>query len=315
MTAWLMLAAGELRQHGGNDGYDDAPSKRYHWNSTVPNCTKPAGKDLIALWDKEQLLGVSVIEEINVKENVPFTRRRCPNCNKTTLKARETATPLWRCYRCKHEFDTPVFEDLLVTDYMTRHEAAWTDLQGTLDAATLRSLCTEPDSQHSIRELVWERLTEKLEEIGGLGSINVVEKIKEQIEGGFTTITVRARVGQANFRAALVARYGNRCAITGSQPREALDAAHLCSYATHGTHDVQGGLMLRKDIHRLFDAGLICINPETLCIDLHPDLDGFETYTVKHGAKVDITMDVSTIEWLRLHWSMHRKAPAAAGTP
>ena len=52
----------------------------------------------------------------------------------------------------------------------------------------------------------------------------------------------------------------------GERRRPRLDAAHLYSYADIGSHLDRGGLMVRKDIHRLFDTGDLAINPEGLTI-------------------------------------------------
>lgn len=61
-AAWLVLAVGADRV-GAPGGYDDEPSSRYVWDSTVPNHASLAVGDVIALWDKKMLLGVSVIED------------------------------------------------------------------------------------------------------------------------------------------------------------------------------------------------------------------------------------------------------------
>jgi len=78
-TAWLVLAAGDARQHGGNDGYDDVVDRYYSWDSTVPNSSALAVGHAIVLWDKMALLGVSVIEAIQSGEATKTTYS-CPNC-------------------------------------------------------------------------------------------------------------------------------------------------------------------------------------------------------------------------------------------
>lgn len=51
MRAWLLFAAGDDRQHGGNDGYDDQPDSYYSWDSTVPNHAALQAGDVVVLWD------------------------------------------------------------------------------------------------------------------------------------------------------------------------------------------------------------------------------------------------------------------------
>lgn len=72
---------------------------------------------------------------------------------------------------------------------------------------------------------------------------------------------MRVRVGQAEFRLRLLARYGNVCAFSGPSPTAALEAAHLYSYAAEGRHHDDGGFLLRRDLHRLFDLGLLAVEP------------------------------------------------------
>ena len=60
--------------------------------------------------------------------------------------------------------------------------------------------------------------------------------------------------------------------MTGPQPSEVLDAAHLYSYASHATHRVDGGLLLRADVHRMFDRLLLTLDPETMTSQVAPSL-------------------------------------------
>ena len=64
-AAWLLMAvdAGD-RQFGGNDGYTDQPDVFYSWDDRVPRCRDVHKNDLVVLWDKHALLGLSVVEQI-----------------------------------------------------------------------------------------------------------------------------------------------------------------------------------------------------------------------------------------------------------
>lgn len=75
-------------------------------------------------------------------------------------------------------------------------------------------------------------------------------------------ILVAPRLGQASFRVLVMDAYKRRCAITGENTLVALEAAHIVPYSTEGTHDVQNGILLRADFHRLFDVGLVGITPD-----------------------------------------------------
>ena len=70
--------------------------------------------------------------------------------------------------------------------------------------------------------------------------------------------TVRPRLGQGTFRYALEQAYG-RCAVTGEHSLPALDAAHIVPYGDGGDHALENGLLLRADVHRLFDRGYVTV--------------------------------------------------------
>lgn len=70
------------------------------------------------------------------------------------------------------------------------------------------------------------------------------------------------REGQAEFRKRLVAHYGAVCMVTGTEQANVIDAAHIVPYNGTSTNALSNGLLLRKDIHALFDAGLLTIGPD-----------------------------------------------------
>jgi hypothetical protein len=77
---------------------------------------------------------------------------------------------------------------------------------------------------------------------------------------------ITMRRGQPAFRNKLVAAYGGRCAVTDCDSSYALEAAHIRPYGGEGSNHVQNGLLLRSDIHTLFDLGNIGIDPKTFKI-------------------------------------------------
>lgn len=74
---------------------------------------------------------------------------------------------------------------------------------------------------------------------------------------------VRPRLGQGTFRVALTAAYRGACAVSGEHSLPVLEAAHIRPYAdSDASHDVTNGLLLRADIHRLFDRGYVTVTPD-----------------------------------------------------
>ncbi|WP_390889177.1 HNH endonuclease [Rhodococcus qingshengii] len=65
------------------------------------------------------------------------------------------------------------------------------------------------------------------------------------------------------------------CAAIGRCPAEILKAAHIRPFAKYGTHELKDGISLHADIHQLFDAGRVAIDPEKLVLVMHPGLDQY----------------------------------------
>lgn len=76
----------------------------------------------------------------------------------------------------------------------------------------------------------------------------------------FREYLTRARLGQDAFKDMVLASYERRCAVTGNRVVPALEAAHIRPVTRGGVHALANGLLLRSDVHRLFDRGLLGIN-------------------------------------------------------
>lgn len=103
---------------------------------------------------------------------------------------------------------------------------------------------------------------------------------------------IRMRRGQAAFRAVLMAAYGRRCAISGCAVEAVLEAAHIYPYSGRLTNHVSNGLLLRSDIHTLFDCGLIGIEPASRTVTVADALNG-SMYAKLAGRKLRPTEDPS----------------------
>jgi len=85
------------------------------------------------------------------------------------------------------------------------------------------------------------------------------ESIDQTDRRRFRLQRVAQRDGQSNFRGELEAAYEGKCAISGCGVPEVLEAAHILCYRGVHTNHVQNGILLRADLHCLFDAGLILV--------------------------------------------------------
>jgi HNH endonuclease len=75
-------------------------------------------------------------------------------------------------------------------------------------------------------------------------------------------VLVRPRLGQGLFSLAVRDAYAGACAVTHEHTGPVLEAAHIKPYARGGEHRVDNGLLLRRDLHRLYDRGYVTVTPD-----------------------------------------------------
>lgn len=97
-----------------------------------------------------------------------------------------------------------------------------------------------------------------------------------------TTREIVQRQGQPAFRAKLIDAYSGHCAITGCDVLDVLEAAHIAPYKGTETNHVTNGLLLRSDVHTLFDIGLIAVDEDTMQIVVADHIKD-STYGQLHG--------------------------------
>jgi putative restriction endonuclease len=72
-------------------------------------------------------------------------------------------------------------------------------------------------------------------------------------------VLVRPRLGQGAFRVSVTDAYNRACTVTQEHSLPALEAAHIRPFAKEGPHEVRNGLLLRADVHRLFEQGYLTV--------------------------------------------------------
>jgi hypothetical protein len=72
------------------------------------------------------------------------------------------------------------------------------------------------------------------------------------------------RQGQAKFRQALLKAYDGTCAISGCTIPQLLEAAHITPYLGEYTNHIGNGILLRADLHTLWDQAMLAVDPTTL---------------------------------------------------
>jgi len=106
-----------------------------------------------------------------------------------------------------------------------------------------------------------DEIEEVFATIGVAGKKGSVSKVLKEIS---------VRRGQSTFRSQLLSLYSEACAVTDWDSRATLEAAHIVPVSDDGSNDVTNGLLLRSDIHTLFDLNCLSIDPTTWQVALSP---------------------------------------------
>lgn len=139
------------------------------------------------------------------------------------------------------------------------------------------------------------------EEADGLSVWNQIREAASQAEAflapGFSEsgsrygppTLVTPRLGQGSFRIAVTEAYSRQCAVSGGRVLPALDAAHIRPYGEGGTHSKANGILLRKDIHSIFDVGYATIDPSFRFVvsdKIHEVFHNGSEYRRLHGSAI-----------------------------
>lgn len=320
--AWVLISkeAGD-RQYGGNVGYADLRRVLYAYDSTVPNHKQLSLGDFVIVRDSRGAFGAAIVESLEQSSGVKVLQR-CPSCGTTSIKARKQALPRWRCSN-GHAFVAPSEEERPVLRFEARFGESYRDIAPPLSSRTIRAAALRPSDQLSIEEVSLEAIEAAL--------LHACPAARDIVEGFARGLTVNAvdgapeteppfagsivdsrqmvlravlnRRGQVGFRNQLISRYGPKCMITGATLLDVIEAAHIKPYRGQEDNDPANGLLLRADLHTLFDLLLLGIEPDSLKVKLHPRIRGYGYDHLETMALAAGTRRPST-EALRGRWQL-----------
>lgn len=280
--AWSLLTIEGSRQYGGNTGYADDPKGLYRYDSDVPNHQQIQIGDIVIIRSRDAVLGISEVEFLASNSGLK-KRFRCPECDTASIKRRSLKKPEWLC-KAGHSFATPKEEIASISQYEAHFGTHFVSTPPSLTVEVLNAAVLRPSDQMSIKEVGFQALQPYLGShaftrmfIDRFAARLTVPDIDQSpLEQASTLIESRRTVlreiairrGQGLFRQRLIRRYGLRCQVSGYTCEAVIEAAHIRPYCESGNNDVRNGLLLRSDIHTLFDVGLLSIHPITLKISL-----------------------------------------------
>lgn len=125
----------------------------------------------------------------------------------------------------------------------------------------------------------------------------------------------QGRLGQGAFRVLVTDAYQRRCAVTGERTLPVLEAAHIKPYALSGPHRISNGILLRSDLHKLFDLGYVTVTPELrleVSRRLRVEWENGREYYAYHGHELQVRPSAPNslpgAEFLRWHNEQRFKA-------
>lgn len=102
---------------------------------------------------------------------------------------------------------------------------------------------------------------------------------------------IHPRLGQGAFRIEVTDAYSRRCAITGEKTLPALEAGHIRPYGKNGPHEIRNGLLLRSDLHNLFDLGYLTVTLDykvEVSSRIKTDFGNGKHYYALHGERLAV---------------------------
>jgi putative restriction endonuclease len=166
-------------------------------------------------------------------------------------------------------------------------KADWIPQPRDWPAPNLRPMRYDLDVGEGAR--VWSECLARVQPMEGL-------KIAEPAEGDEmprygSPVLVRPRLGQGAFRVSVTEAYDRACAVTREHSLPALEAEHIRPFAKEGPHEVRNGLLLRADLHRLFEQGYMTITPDhvlNVSGRLRDDYQNGKSYYPLRGTRISV---------------------------
>ncbi|MFQ6603355.1 HNH endonuclease [Flavobacterium sp. C3NV] len=306
------------------DRYKDEIETKYVYDDSVANHKQIKLGDIAVIIDKKEVLGLARISKI-LKFNGTKKRRRCPICRSTNYGPRKTKTPKYLCNK-GHEFSVPDSEIIDVTNFEACYSTSFIVPKEIVTIDKIkpfyhrkynRNMSMQNISKDFFIEF-YEAEIKKLKEEFIYPSAEESENyLSDLFDEGYIPLnkderpkiikTIFERRGQQKFRDSLRNLHGDKCMVTGCEILHIIEAAHINPYRGEKDNHVANGLLLRSDIHTLFDLNLIGIDPETLEVKLSESLLSSEYEEFKSRNLLIAKNNVPSINALNIRWKLFNK--------
>lgn len=165
-------------------------------------------------------------------------------------------------YRKEKTNPNPTIGCIVLTNPIFFKREEWISVPEDWSASIVQGKSYSTETE--IGQQLWSRINRLLQKY--LYEVREEEKsqlILEEPEAAYgKSVVTKVRLGQGAFRVLVIDAYKRRCAISGERTLPVLEAAHIKPYAESGPHFIANALLLRSDLHKLFDAGYLTISPD-----------------------------------------------------
>lgn len=165
-------------------------------------------------------------------------------------------------------------------------------------------------------EGVWAGSTAETMRDPSTGELDDVDLLSEAWQSAEPAVysRVRRRVAQDRFRDQLLRTYKGKCSVTGYDAPDALQGAHILSYSGRSSQLVTNGLLLRADIHLLFDRHLVAVDPQTHRVCVSPRLmsTAYAYLDKTPVARPERESEAPDSRRLAVHWAVFERSASAS---
>ena len=183
--------------------------------------------------------------------------------------------------------EDPVIGCILLEEPFFFAETDWISIPSDFKAGIQMGKSYDIESGTGLR--LWRDVRERLEH-ARVKSVGPATMAAEAGARFGTPSLVAPRLGQGSFRALVTDAYRYRCAMTAERTLPVLEAAHIRPYGRDGLHELSNGLLLRSDLHKLFDLGYLTIDPKESTIIVSPrikqEFQNGRDYYALHGRRL-----------------------------
>lgn len=277
------------------DNYDEDINEEYNYDSSVQNYKNIKVGDYAIILNKKNIFGFAKIGEINSSNGVK-TRFYCPICKNSTLIKRTTLIPKFKCNN-GHTFEVPFEKTVTVTKFNARFDFFIKINEQAYTTSILRPYYSNNYNKnmsmqvldHKVIQIFSKTHTDLINQsiqntlqFQEIDDVESIYKSNGMDEREVILRSIKLRRGQKEFRDKLIKRFKNTCIITRCKISEILEAAHINPYRGHNDNHLSNGILIRADIHTLFDLNLIGIEPNSLTIQISEKLKDSEYKTLEN---------------------------------